>query len=186
MSIFKKLKSRLFRKKSGERKSAGADVKKVNVLLEMPHNIFSPADLMEPLLMAIAMETRKPAAASVTGIRLYSLYDRKDNSFLGSFYALKFEGRIYGNIVGSPQIFSCTKETFRFKETDELIVPLKDKRGQILVLVCKYKRSKNSLTAVCLKEMDKFMQNEKILREFADRTSVDEAYHIYKKMEKTE
>lgn len=132
--------------------------------------------------MAMVMQTKQPAFASVGDIKLYSLYDRVDNSFLGSFYALESEGRLYGNIVGSPQIFSCTKETFRFKETNELIVPLKNKGEKILVLVCKYNRRKNSLTAVCLKRMDEFMQNEEILREFADKTSVDEAYFVYQKM----
>jgi len=184
MNIFNKLKCLSFKRKG--RKPEESETGKVNVLMEMPHNIFDPADLMEPLLMAMVMQTKKPAVVSVGDIRLYSLYDREDNSFLGSFYALEFEERLYGNIVGSSQIFSCTKEAFRFKETNELIVPLKSKEKEILVLVCKYNRRKNLLTAVCLKKMDEFMQNKEILREFADKTSVNDAYYVYKKMMETE
>ncbi|MCM1322640.1 MAG: hypothetical protein NC218_00460 [Acetobacter sp.] len=178
MNIFKKL-LRLFSQKDErcEEKSEGV----ARVLLEMPYNIVHPADLMESLLMAMAYQTKEPVCSSVKDIKLFSLYDRENGAFLGSFYALERNGLFYGNIVGSSQIFSCTTKMFRMDETDKLFAPLKNVDDKILVLMCEYNRRKSMLTAVCLKKMDEFMQNEEILHKFEKGTSFDEAYSFYQK-----
>lgn len=151
----------------------------VQILMEMSHNIVHPADLMESLLMAIVYKTREAVCCSVKDIELYSMY-AQDNSFLGSFYALNHEGFLYGNIVGSPQIFSCTPNAFRFEKTDILYAPLRNKNDQQIVLMCKYNRENAFLEALCLKKMNEFMQNEEILHEFKKGTSFNEAYSFWK------
>lgn len=151
----------------------------VRVLMEMPYNIVHPANLMESLLMAIAYQAREPVCCSVKDIVLYSIYDHETGAFLGSFYALEHDGLFYGNIVGSAQIFSCSKTAFRFEKTDMLYAPLRSTDERILVLVCVYDRHKAKLSAVCLKKMDEFMQNEEILHKFDKGTSFNEAYSFW-------
>lgn len=153
----------------------------VQMLLEMPHNIVHPADLMESLLMAISYQTRGAVCCSVKDIELYNMFDQ-DDSFLGSFYALNHEGVFYGNIVGSPQVFSCAPDAFRFEKTNLLYAPLRNEDGKHIVLMCRYNRKNASLEAVCLKKMDEFMQNEEILHEFVKGTSFNEAYSFWEKV----
>lgn len=154
----------------------------VRVLGEMPHCIVHPADLMEWMLMMIAYQTKDPAFCSIGDIKLYSLYNRENGAFQGSFYALEWEGLFYGNIVGSPQVFSCSAKAFRMEETDKLFAPLDGEDGKILVLMCEYNRQKKTLSAICLKKMDEFMHNEEILHKFDKGTSFNEAYSFYQNM----
>lgn len=183
MNIFKKLKRWLSKKQPREENPEWG---MVQVIIEMPCNIVHPADLMEALLMAISYHTNEPAYSSVRDIRLYSLYDRKDSSFIGSFYALKHKRLFYGNIIGSPQVFSCTPEAFQFKESNMLFIPLENNDEKTLFLICKYNRDKASLKAVCLKKTDKFMQHEEILYKFPPKTSFNEAYTFYQQMSKSD
>lgn len=152
----------------------------VRVLMEMPYNVVHPGDLMEPLLMAISTRTLQPVGANVTDIKLYSLYDRDDNTFIGSFYALERDGGFYGNLVGSSKICFLEKDAFKYKKTEELVVPLENKAGKRLVLICVYKRRKASLTVSCLMKADENGgQNGEILHDFEKGTSFDDAYAFY-------
>ncbi len=165
-------------KAAGERKNEAqpCGAGEVKCILGMENNVVHPADLMHPLCMAMAWHTKKPVAASIGDIRLYAVYDLGDDSFLGSFYALEHDGMYYGNIVGSLKIFTCKTDAFRFEETDELFVPLRNDGKNIFVLMCCYERFKLRLTTKSLKKFDSQMQNGKILREFADGTLFDKAY----------
>ncbi len=190
MNIFKKFVQRLRQRKTldemvavsvQKEESAPSEAGMVRVLLEMQHNVVYSHDLLEPLCMAIAMQTCMPACASTDDIKLYGLYDPENESFIGSFYALKTDGVYYGNIIGSPHIISCTPDTFRFVETEELIVPL-HKDGDILfVLECKYQARKRTLTVVCLKKQDIPQRNSEVLHQFGKQTSFEEAYSYWQK-----
>lgn len=179
MNIFKKF-LQLFSRKDERCEEKSEDVERV--LLEMPYNIVYPSDLMEPLLIAMAYQTVEPQCFSVKDIKLFSLFNRENGAFMGSFYALERKGVFYGNIVGSPQIICCTEKSFRFEKTEKLFVPVKNDKGRIWGLICKYDGLKSMLTAVCLKKMDEFMQNEEILREFEKGTSFGEAYSACQEM----
>lgn len=190
MNIFKKFLQLFSKKKETEQRNSAMltvvemplpEFDSVKCLLEMPYNVVYPHDLLEPLCMAIAMQTCMPACASTDDIKLYGLYDPENESFIGSFYALKTDGVYYGNIIGSPHIISCTPDTFRFVETEELIVPL-HKDGDILfVLECKYQARKRTLTVVCLKKQDIPQRNSEVLHQFGKQTSFEEAYSYWQK-----
>lgn len=184
MIIFKKLREWFSLKKKRKAISREKHQKgKGQVLLEMPYNIVHPKDLLESLLMAISIRTLQPSGANVTDVKLYGLYDRDDNSFMGSFYALEQNDGFYGSVVGSQQICFLKKNAFEYKETEKLVVPLKTEAGKLVVLICKYKRKKASLTASRLAKVDvKNMQDEEILHDFEKGTSFDEAYAFYREM----
>lgn len=181
MNFFKRLKG-LFSSKKEEKPAEEVTSHKGEgqILLKMQCGVVHPYDLKEPLLMAIVSRTLLPAWANVTDIKLYSLYDRDNNSFVGSFYALEREDGFYGNIVGSPEIWFLEKDAFIYKKTKELFVPLEKEAGKVLALVCKYKPQKALLTACCLVRADVgTMQNREIVHGFKRRTSFGEAYAFY-------
>ncbi len=190
MNIFKKFLQLFSKKKETEQRNSAMltgvemplpEFDSVKCLLEMPYNVVYPFDLLEPFCMAIAMQTGRAAFVATDDIRLYGLYDLDDETFLGSFYALKREEGYYGNIVGSPQILFCPPSAFRFVETEELIVPL-HKDGDILfVLECKYQARKRTLTVVCLKKQDILQRNSEVLHQFGKQTSFEEAYSYWQK-----
>lgn len=153
----------------------------VKCLLEMPYNVVHPSDLLEPLCMAIAMRTGCAVCGSTDDICLYGLYDLKDETFLGSFYALKREDGYYGNIVGSSQILFCPPNAFRFVETEELIVPLQNDGKNLYVMLCRYVREKRQLTAERLEKRDVPMRNTEILRHFDSGTSFGSALSVWEK-----
>ncbi len=190
MNFFKKLVQRLRQKKTldemvavsvQKEENAPSEAGMVRVLLEMQHNTVYPAHLLQPLCMAIAMDTGLPAHATTDDIKLYSLYDLENESFLGSFYALKKDGVYYGYIVGQSEIISCGMDTFRFVETEELIVPLRKEGDALLVLECKYEAKKSRLTALSLKKQDVSQQNTEVLHQFEKQTSFEEAYSYWRK-----
>ena len=113
------------------------------VLLEMENCIVYPYELLEPLAMAIALDSKRAFGMSVDEIKLYEMYDPNEPSFLGSFYALEYNGRYYGNIVGSRQIISCSPNAFHFVKTEKLFVPLRTEGENIFVMVCHYTPKKS-------------------------------------------
>lgn len=189
MRNFKEILRSFFKKNTAE-KQAGkktlddeAQPRKgeIKCLLSLPQNVVHPADLMKSLCMAIAMYSKEPVAASLQDIRLYSMYDLEDNSFLGSFYVLEHGGMFFGNIVGNPQIFACQPDAFRFEETEELFVPLKNDGKNMFVLMCLYERRLAKLTIKCLKKYDTAMRQGEILERFSGMP-FDKAYLLCKQL----
>lgn len=193
MNVFEKFLHFFARKKCVEaqgedetRRQGKSKVKvgEVHYLLDMHYNVVHPAHLLQPLCIAVAMETRDMATASVQDIRLYSMYDLEDGSFLGSFYALKCDGVYYGNIVGSSQIIACKSEAFRFEETNELFVPLQNDGRNLFVLVCLYECKVAKLMAKYLKRFDTAMKYGETLQKFGGMP-FEQAYALCQKILKS-
>ncbi len=190
MNIFKKFLQLFSEKKETEQRNSAMltgvemplpEFDSVKCLLEMPYNVVYPFDLLEPFCMAIAMQTGRAAFGATDDIRLYGLYDLDDETFLGSFYALKREEGYYGNIVGSPQILFCPPSAFRFVETEELVVPLQNDGENLFVMLCHYAYPKGRLTVERLEKRDIPMRNAEILRHFDSGTSFDSAFPVWEK-----
>lgn len=184
MNIFKKLKQRFFQKDKLLEEKTEDKTEQVKVLMEMSYTVFHPADVMESLLMAMVLQTKAPAAASVKDIKLYSLYDCKDGFFVGSFYALKHNGRFFGNIVGNRQIISCSERAFRFERTDELTIPLEYKDKKLWTLAGKYQAQRGQVSINSLRQMDENTQQGIVVHKFAAGTSFSEACRFYENMNK--
>lgn len=182
MNVFERF-LRFFAKKksvdewSDESVSQECKVGEVNYLLKMSYNVVHPADMLQSLCMAVVINTQKVASVCVRDIRLYSVYDLEDDSFLGSFYAVKRDGVYYGNIVGSAQIVACKSGAFRLKETNELFVPLRNDGKNLFVLMCLYEYKTAVLTVNCLKKFDLEMKNGEILQSFTGM-SFEQAFEL--------
>ncbi len=173
MNIFKKLWRCLSREEAVDIQPDEPRV--VQLLGEINNCIFHPGDLMEPLLLSIVWETKKPACCSLNDIKLYSLYDMVNGAFIGSYYALKIDGLYYGNIVGDRCIFSCTEAQFQFRETNEVVAPLRTVDGFMYALRCKYDCKKAKLTVLQLEKVTKGKEHGTILHVFEKEISFNNA-----------
>lgn len=176
MYWLKKLRQALLGKKAEKKQSAEQEKSCIRKLISLQQPIVHPADLTEGLGIAIAYHTLDPAILSSNQIRLYSLYSLEDNSFLGSFYGIKQNDLYYGNIVGRTEIFSCSKNAFRFEETDKLSVPLKHDKESWYILMCRYDRKTTGLTVSHLKRTDQNDGSETLLHKFDNKISFGEAF----------
>lgn len=146
----------------------------VQKLIGLPEAGIHPADFMEELSIALAMDTDGPMSLSSTDIKLYNLISLDHGSFVGSFYGIFKEGKYYGYIVGGPDIICCYPTAFKFEETDELFIPLKRKGANGYALICHYIRQKGSLKPkrfIKVKEPVK-IGNEQVLHTFAEDCSL--------------
>lgn len=173
MSLRQKIK-RLF---SFAKKEKEDNAQIVESLLEMQYAVLYPADMLSPLGMAIAFHTRAPVIVGSDKVKLYSLYSKTDGSFVGSAYAVKYEGRYYGSLIGANYIFSCRSSAFRFKKTDKMLVPLKKEEKIAYMLNCVYERSKEEIKVLSLDKIS-FPEQKKIetVFEFSPPVTPEEAF----------
>ena len=127
MKKLKELFKKLFHKKNNE-------TGKVTVLCKLPTLAVHPFDLMENLGIAIVYNTKQPVAINSDELLQFALYDEQNN-FLGTFFGVEREERLYGNIIGTDEIIACDKKSFTFKITDEVIYPM----GNNYSLAAKFK-----------------------------------------------
>ncbi|MBP3687218.1 MAG: hypothetical protein J6J35_02505 [Alphaproteobacteria bacterium] len=181
MNIFRKI----FKKKSSVQTEEQAlqveDEQKIRVLLEMENCVLCPIDLLEPLSIAVVMDSKKAFMISVDKIKLYAMYDAEEDTFLGSFYAVKRNGKYYGNIVGSWQIVSCRPTAFRFVKTDEVVAPLRNDEKSVFALVCRYVQKSGELMVERLEKKDISTQNAEILHHFDTGTTFSTAFCFWEK-----
>lgn len=167
MNYLEKLK-RIFRKRKKQPSANGNpnSEKTSKVLLKLEHLVLYPHDLMESFGCAIALDTLKPAMLSVRNIQLYKLYSPNGNKFIGSCYAFLQDGKYYGNIIGSDEVFVCRKDAYRFVKTEVLYAPLRYTGNITFVLLCRYDEKNEKLQPLQLKQMQNSDNSEKILHTF--------------------
>lgn len=184
MKIFEKIFKKKSLAKTEDQMPQLEDEQKIRVyrvLLEMENYVFCPIDLLEPLGIAIAMDSKEAFIISIDKIKLYDMYDAEEDSFLGSFYAVEHNGKYYGNIVGSRQIISCNPKAFRFVETQDVIVPLHNDEKNVFVMVCCYVRKSRRFTVEHLEKKDISTRKVEILRHFDTGTTFSKAFFIWEK-----
>lgn len=123
-------------------------------LLETCHSVVTPSDLFAGVGLAIILYTGEITEISSNEIKLYALRNKKDNSFLGSFYAIKQNGRYFGSFVGTDSVITCMPDAFLFKETDKVYVPLKKNRHEKYIMHCQLHRKTEMLEAFCVLKKD--------------------------------
>lgn len=162
-----------------KQKSSDAVLNKPNIyqelgLLEQP--ILHPADFMEELLTAIIFHTKNNGmACSSTDIKLYNMFDFDTGEFIGSFYALSYNGLYYGNIVGNKEIIACHPKAFRFEETNELFVPCRIIFDNIYALICDYHAESGTLKPLRFIETDKQKKDRETIHDFKNGENIEVA-----------
>ncbi len=155
MKKLKELFSRLFHKKNNE-------TGKVTVLYEMSTLAVHPFELMQALGIAIVYNTKQPVAINSDELLQFALYDEQNN-FLGTFFGVEREGRLYGNIIGTDEIIVCDRKSFTFKITDEIVYPI----GKNNTLVAKFKSPEIFPT--------EFRHNNTLVHKFDEETTIYQA-----------
>lgn len=137
--------------KNSVKKQTLAKIAKVIGELENP--LVYTANLMKPLCTAMVQATMKPVTSNVTDIELYSVFSKDTNEFLGSFNGMEYQGKYYGNMIGSTELICLEKDDCNVvKATAPLLYfPI----GEDYLLKCTFKGSMN-LCADELLEADDF------------------------------
>ena len=139
--------------------------KEAKVISVLEHCLVYPANLMKPLCTAICQHTTKPVTSNVTDIKLYGVYCKESGAFLGSFYAMDYAGKMYGNVAGSREIVYFEKDAFKFEKMEDFYFPVKDER----FLKCKFDwRGSLLLKAVALVEMGANLRDEEVCHTFGE------------------
>ena len=158
------------------------DSKNLKTHVELPFLVFTPNDLMEGLMMAVAMEKCEPVYASSNDLKIYKLYD-DNNCFWGTCYALKVDDVFYANIQGTTQIISFDENTFKLIKTDELWLPIEVKNEDIMFVVCKFEQLENGYMIYPLsikKAIKPNLTDVCDVHTFNERISVIDAMKYYK------
>ena len=137
--------------KNVERKQALAKVAKV--IGELENSVVYPANLMKPLCTAMVQATTKPVTSNVSDIELYSVFSKDTNEFLGSFSGMEYQGRYYGNMIGSIELICLEKDVCNVVKTTTPLMyfPIEDD----YLLKCTFRGGMN-LCADELIEVDSF------------------------------
>lgn len=149
--------------------------------LELCFSVVYPEDILEGLCLVLAMLTHKPVHLNASDIKAYNLFDSEDGSFVGSCYAVKKNNRFFGSLLGTDYIFSCPKILFRFEKTDAIKFPLKKENNMEYTLLCKFKKDQ-TITPLKVNKLDSAKSVDSVLFEFADNTSLKEAFQYCQEM----
>ena len=130
-----------------------------------------PFDLIEDLSIAIVLYTKKAYSCSTEDILLYELRYPQGN-FIGSFYGVEKDGKMFGNIVGQDEIICFNKSNFFCTPTQKLIIPLANRNRLMYGLECTYKHPN-----ITVKHLSTFRNEEveSIVHDFSADTTVKEA-----------
>ncbi len=154
------------------------------ILVELPHLVFMPNDLLEGLTLAVAYDKCEPCHASAKDLEVYKLYDTDDNAFLGTCFVLKVGEDFYSNIQGTPQIICFSKDTFKMVKSNELWIPLETKEEDVTFLVCKFEQLCDgyNIYPMSIKKAIKPLLNETTdIHVFDKKFSVMDALEFYEK-----
>ena len=72
------------------------DAFKVHLAMNAP--VVYPEDLLEAIALAISLNLGTAVLLSAENISLYHIYMPEDNEYLGCFYGVKFQGRLWREV----------------------------------------------------------------------------------------
>ena len=136
--------------KNSEKKQTLAKIAKVIGELENP--LVYASNLFHPLCTAIVQVTMKPVTSNVTDIKLYEVYSKDSNEFLGSFQGMEYQGKYYGNMIGFTELICLEKDACSIVRSPIVYYPI----GDDYLLKCTFRGSVN-LCAEELIDADGFM-----------------------------
>ncbi len=155
------------------------DKEHIGPLLELPYRFIYPYELLEGFCIAISINTLKPPSLSTKDIKLYALYNKEDNVFLGSCYAVKFNELFYAMLIGTKGIFSFKPDSFVLKETIELLAPIKSDDNFRYFISCKFDAENEDIEAKVIKKLSKEDPlDENIIYTFSQGIDFDRAIEI--------
>lgn len=158
MNVFKKLLSYFSNlKKHNVLEDEGA-----HILFYRSGKILTPHDVLECLAVAVSMSEAETAELSMSDIKVFNLYSRKDHNFIGTCYIVEEKNRYYGGLVGDDAIFICSKDTFVFRKTDKVSVPLKKTENEEFTLFCSLNVDELRMKPLCIEQTSLQEQGKKV------------------------